>query len=93
MEKSMKKIVRESIYRVLNEGANDTKLLQRWENIKEQIGPERFLDELWNALNEDELRENIEYIERVYEIEPEPDYDEDFDDDYDDDYEDEEDVF
>ena len=67
-EAQLNKLIKESVKKVLREGTTDQTLEDAWINAKEQIGAEAFLDALYAALDEDTIRENLEYIDRMYDL-------------------------
>ena len=67
-EAQLNKLIKESVKKVLREGTTDKTLENAWINAQEQMGAEGFLDALYAALDEDTIRENLEYIDRMYDL-------------------------
>lgn len=57
---NLKRIVSESIRKVLNEGSTSQDLYNQWLDIQEAIGAEAFLDNIWNWLDSDELERIVQ---------------------------------
>ena len=57
-----------SIEEIINEGTSDMKPWDVIEEIKDTIGAEKFLEELCRAMSDDELKKNLKFIARNYEI-------------------------
>lgn len=57
---NLKRIVNESIRKVLNEGSTSQDLYNQWLDIQEAIGAEAFLDNIWNWLDSDELERIVQ---------------------------------
>lgn len=79
-ESGLNKIIKSCVARCLNEGATaDSHLIEKWDKCIEMLGAEGMLSELWNCLNADEIRENLEWIDRnndlgLFDDENEDDY-------------------
>ena len=72
---NLKRIVNESIRKVLNEGSTSQNLYNQWLDIQEAIGAEAFLDNIWNWLGSDELERIVQYaIQDDIIPDPEEDY-------------------
>ena len=67
-EAQLNRIIKERVKKVLREGTTDQTLEDAWINAKERLGAEAFLDALYAALDEDTIRENLEYIDRMYDL-------------------------
>lgn len=68
-ESHLHSIIRECVKKCLNEGATaDSGLIEKWDRCIEMLGPEGMLNELWNCLSADEIRENLEYIDRMNDL-------------------------
>ena len=67
-EAQLNKLIKESVKKVLREGTTDKTLENAWINAQERMGAEGFLDALYAALDEDTIRENLEYIDRMYDL-------------------------
>lgn len=67
-ESKLTKLIKESIKKHLNEGTNNQELDNAWVKATEEMGAEGLLDALYHAMSEDDIRENLEYIDRMYEL-------------------------
>ena len=67
-ESKLKDIVRESVKRVINEGSINQNTLNMWYDVREKLGDETFINELWNWMSSDDIEGFIEHIDRNYEL-------------------------
>lgn len=67
-EKQLKKMIKESITNILKEGSSNPSDYDRWNNIKELIGADKMLDDVFNAMSVDEIEEMLGFLEREYDI-------------------------
>ena len=67
-ESKLKDIVRESVKRVINEGSINQNTLNMWYDVREKLGDETFINELWNWMSSDDIEGVIEHIDRNYEL-------------------------
>lgn len=58
---NLKRIVNESIRKVLNEGSTSQNLYNQWLDIQEAIGAEAFLDNIWNWLSSEDIEMIVQY--------------------------------
>lgn len=77
-EKQLRKLIQESITNILKEGSANSSDWERWDNIKEMLGADEMLDAIFNAMDQNEIEEMLEFLEREYEINS--GYEEDYDD-------------
>ena len=57
-----------TIKEIITEGSNNEKILNAFEEIKDALGADEFLDELYRAMSEDNLKGYLEYIARNNDI-------------------------
>jgi len=57
-----------TIKEIISEGSNNDKILNAFDKIKDALGADTFLDELYRAMSEDNLKDYLEYIARNHEI-------------------------
>lgn len=57
-----------SIQDIVNEGSSNMKLWDAVDKIKDELGADKFVDELCQAMSDDELEKNLKFIARNYEI-------------------------
>lgn len=80
----LKNIVAESVKRILKEGHWNQRVYNDWEDVRQTIGDDTFISELYNWLDGDSIEEFLENIKRNYDLgynEEEEDFDEETDDD------------
>lgn len=90
-ESKLRHIIMEQVKKAIYEGSASKDVYDKWETIKEMMGADRMLDEVWNFLSGDDIEDFIEHVNRYYDIFPEEDEEEE-DEDYDEDEDDEEDY-
>ena len=64
----LKNIIRESVTRILKEDTTNIELMNAWQEATDKMGAEAFLDALYRAMSEDDIRKNLEFISRMYEL-------------------------
>ena len=57
-----------SIQDIVNEGSSNMKLWDAIDKIKDTLGSDKFIDELCQAMSDDELEKNLKFIAKNYEI-------------------------
>ena len=57
-----------SIQDIVNEGSSNMKLWDAVDKIKDELGADKFVDELCRAMSDDDLAEKLKFIARNYEI-------------------------
>ena len=57
-----------TIQDIVNEGSSNMKLWDQLDTLKEALGVDKLLDELCQAMSDDELEKNIKFIARNYEV-------------------------
>lgn len=67
-ESDLQNIIKESVSKLLKEGHYDTTSLKKWNDIREAIGDDAMISELWNWLNADDIDGFIEHITRNYDL-------------------------
>ena len=67
-ENDLHRMIKESVYRVLNEGTTDSTDMDAWERCKEMVGADTMLSELENWLDADRYHEFLENMDRNYEL-------------------------
>lgn len=45
-----------------------SKLFKKWEAMRELLGTEQMLSELYSAMSFDEAKENLEHIDRMHDL-------------------------
>lgn len=61
-------MIQESIGNILKEGSANSSDWERWDNIKETIGANKMLDSIFNAMDQNEIEEMLEFLEQEYDI-------------------------
>lgn len=64
----IQQIIRECIYKAINEGTSFDDTIQKWELLKEQIGCEQMVNEIFNYLNSDQLEQLVEWFNQDYDL-------------------------
>ena len=64
----MKQIISESVKRILKEGSSFKEDYDNWERVKEHLGCEGMLSELYNYLSCDQISNFINAVDREYEL-------------------------
>jgi len=83
-EQDLHRIVNESVKRMLKEGHYSSDSAQKWDQIREMVGDEAMIQELWNYLDADSIDDFIEHMDRYYELNLDsPEEEEEFEDDED----------
>jgi hypothetical protein len=67
-ENKLKQIISESVKRILKEGSNSSDDYNNWEQVKECLGCEGMLSELYNYLSCDQISNFINAVDREYEL-------------------------
>lgn len=67
-EKELKSMVVECVAKILKEGSTNSKVLEAWDEMTEQVGAQAMLDMVYSALGHDQLVDLIKYFNRVYEF-------------------------
>ena len=79
-EQDLHRIVNESVKRIIKEGHYSSDSAQKWDQVREMVGDEAMIQELWNYLDADSIDDFIEHMDRYYELNldsPEEEEDED----------------
>ncbi len=63
-ESDLHRIIQKSVNKIINEGSSENQDYERWETIKEILGPEQMLDTLYDYLDGDTIRELIGWFEK-----------------------------
>ena len=64
----IKQIVRESLYRAINEGTTSDDTFEKWEILKEQVGCEQMVNAIFNYLSSDQLEQLVEWFNQDYDL-------------------------
>ena len=64
----IKQIVRESLYRAINEGTTYDDTIEKWELLKEQVGCEQMVSDIFNYLSSDQLEQLVEWFNQDYDL-------------------------
>ena len=64
----IKQIVRESLYRAINEGTTSDDTFEKQELLKEQVGCEQMVNDIFNYLSSDQLEQLIEWFNQDYDL-------------------------
>lgn len=64
----IQQIIRECIYKTINEGTTFEDTIQKWEMLKEQVGCEQMVEDIFNYLNSDQLDQLVEWFNEDYDL-------------------------
>lgn len=64
----IKQIVRESLYRAINEGTTSDDTFEKWELLKEVVGCEQMVSDIFNYLSSDQLEQLVEWFNQDYDL-------------------------
>ncbi len=64
----IQQIIRESIYKAINEGTTDDDTIQKWEILKEQVGCEEMVNDIFTYLSSDQLEQLVEWFNQDYDL-------------------------
>ena len=64
----LRQIIRESIYKAINEGTTSHDIFEKWELLKEQVGCEQMVNDIFNYLSSDQLEQLIEWFDQDYDL-------------------------
>lgn len=62
-ESKLRNMIREAVTKTLNEGTTDETAYERWEYVKEMIGCENMLDDIFNWSSSDQIDEMLGWFE------------------------------
>lgn len=82
-ESELKNMIAESVKRVLNEGHWDSDVYNEWEQVREMVGDDTMLSELYNYMTSDQIEDFIyDHMNRNYDLGLGDDNDNEMDDEY-----------
>lgn len=65
----LQQIITESVKNALKEGmTSDDPNFEKWEQIRETLGSDKMLDDIYNYLSSDELGRLVEYFNHDYDL-------------------------
>lgn len=64
----IQQIIRECIYKTINEGTSFDDTIQKWEMLKEQVGCEQMVEDIFNYLSSDQLDQLVEWFNQDYDL-------------------------
>ena len=67
-ETELKRIIAESVKRAINEGTTSDDIFEKWELLKEQVGCEQMVNDIFNYLSSDQLEQLIEWFDQDYDL-------------------------
>ena len=67
-ESDLKHIIRKSVNKLLKEGTTSTVAMEKWDELKEQVGCEQMVNDIFNYLNCDQIDQLIEWFNQDYEL-------------------------
>ena len=68
-ESELKRMISESVRRALNEGHWDSDVYDKWEQVREMVGDDTMLSELYHYMSSDQIEDFIyDHMDRHYEL-------------------------
>lgn len=68
-ESELKRMIKESVKRVLKEGHWDSNVYDVWENVREMVGDDTMLSELYNYMSGDDIEDFLyDHMDRNYDL-------------------------
>ena len=67
-EGDLHRIIKNQVKRVLNEGSPSQDVYNKWEDIKEYIGADRMIDDIWNYLDSNQLEKLVDWFNQDYDL-------------------------
>lgn len=67
-ESQFQKLIKESVNSLLNEGHWDSSVYDEFEKVREAVGDDTLISELYNWLDGDSIEDFIEHMNRNYEL-------------------------
>ena len=66
--KELTDYITESVRKIIKEGTNDPEVYEGWERLRETMGDAQMLDELFQYLDADTIRDFIETTNGLYDV-------------------------
>lgn len=66
--KELTDYITESVRKIIKEGTNDPELYDEWEKLRITIGDAQMLNELFQYLDADTIRDFVETTKRLYDV-------------------------
>ena len=66
--KELTNYITESVRKIIKEGTNDPEVYEGWERLRETMGDAQMLDELFQYLDADTIRDFIETTKSLYDV-------------------------
>lgn len=66
--KELTNYITESVRQALNEGHWNSEVYDRWKNLREMLGDDTMLSEIYNYMSGDEIEDFVEHIKRNYDL-------------------------
>ena len=67
-DKKIKKVLKESIKHVLKEGFNDNNLIDKWEEMVNELGSDTIVSEVFNYFGDIELIDFMKSVDGDYDL-------------------------
>ena len=64
----IQQIIRECIYKTINEGTTFDDTTQKWELLKEQVGCEQMVNDIFEYLSSNQLEQLVEWFNQDYDL-------------------------
>lgn len=74
-ESELKNMIAESVKKALNEGHYDSHIYEMWEKVREMVGDDTMLSELYDYMSGDDIEDFIyDHMVRNYDLDLESEY-------------------
>lgn len=68
-ESKLRSLINETVKNVINEGHWDSAIYDKWEQVREMVGDDNMIRELYNYLSSDQIEDFInDHMNRNYEL-------------------------
>lgn len=67
-ESELNRMISKAIRKTLNEGTTDEEITQKWEELKEVVGCEQMVEDIFNYLSSDQIEQLVEWFNQDYEM-------------------------
>ena len=68
-ESKLRSLINETVKNVINEGHWDSTIYDKWEQVREMVGDDNMIRELYNYLSSDQIEDFInDHMNRNYEL-------------------------
>lgn len=80
-ESDLHRVIKKYVRKALTEGCADRDVYQKWETIKETLGTDKMVDDIYQYLDSRMIEQLIEYFNQDYDLFEDEDEDDEYDED------------